>query len=118
MINRRAGLASFFKPNPASSENIFRHLNEAYFPNLDFQYIEHRHHAFGAYHTKQCIIDNQVAYLCSGDVGIDHNYKQGEPGWRELLTTIRGSDLVKLIREDYISAWESKHCQPLKGKKR
>lgn len=117
LINRRKGLASFFQPNPPSYNNRLRHFSENQFRNLDFQYAEHEHFAFGAYHGKEFILDDS-AYLCSGDIGLDHNYKHGEQGWRELLTGIHGTDIVQHIREDFISAWNSSHTKPLKGKKK
>ena len=75
LINRRGGPASIVKPNAAN--NYFRELKPETYPNLDFQYIEHSHNAFGSFHAKMIIVDNETAILTSGDMMKVDNYSKG-----------------------------------------
>lgn len=115
LINSMEGLASkLFKTNAPSKEQF----KNAHFENLDFQYCEHPHMAFGSYHSKLVVIDGKRAIIPSGDFKNDKNYKKREgcEGQIDISTTIEGG-IVSHIREDFIDAWRSLRTQPLDGEK-
>jgi phosphatidylserine/phosphatidylglycerophosphate/cardiolipin synthase-like enzyme len=115
LINRRKGIASYFKSNPKN--NALRKKDFSEFPGLDIQYVEHRHKAFGSYNSKEFIIDSKVAILVSGDLTSVHNASKDKQSWIDIATVVQGSQLVQAMRKNFVQAWESKATKPLAGKK-
>lgn len=118
LINRRSGLASVVKPNNPSAEHYFRELSPDAYPHLDFQYIEHSHDAFGSFHSKMIIVDNETAILSSGDMMQVDNYSHGKSGWVECGSFLHGAGLVTSMRREFIRSYYSKNSNPVQGIKK
>ena len=115
LINRRGGPASLVRPN--AGNNYFRELKPETYPNLDFQYVEHSHNAFGSFHAKMIIVDNETAILTSGDMMNVDNYSKGS-GWVECGSYFHGASLVKSMRQEFINSYYSKNSDPITGTKK
>ena len=118
LINRRGGPASIARPNAASAKNYFRELKPDAYPHLDFQYIEHSHNAFGSFHSKMVVVDNETAILTSGDMMKVDNYSNGKSGWVECGSFLHGASLVKSMRQEFINSYYSKNSNPIQGTKK
>lgn len=107
LINERVGAAAWLKPSSnQNTTNALKDLDLRQFEYLDFQYAEHRHSGFGAYHCKMVVVDNHTALMGSCDLLQNGNYQDGSVGWVDMTTVFQG-ELVKSIRQDFKLAWES-----------
>lgn len=114
IINRKGGLAGkLIKPKLSTLQKKSQQELTSSYPNLDFQFVEHIHGAFGSYHQKQVIIDNHTAILTSGDFSQANNYKEEYHGWTEVGTILRGREFVDHIRKSFLISWNSLASKPL-----
>ena len=106
LINKKEGLASYIG-RKWEHPNMFQKTLD--FKNIDIEFKEHQHQAFGSFHTKMLVIDGYTAILPSSDISKDGNYKDGETRWIDDASILHGLDLVRHIRYDFVQAWTSKN---------
>ncbi len=99
----------------ANQDNAFR--RDIQFENLDIEYVEHIHKAFGSYHTKMIIIDGEIAIMPSAELLTASNYKDGESRQVDVASVLYGREFVKFLRMEFIDAWNNASCKPVKGNK-
>lgn len=112
IVDKIAGIAGLFFHNRLPT------LWNRKFPNLDFQYANHSHFGLGSFHQKQLIVDNHTAILMSGEFSFANNYKNNYKGWIEISTILQGQEMVRYIRNGFLTSWNSKQTQVLSEKKR
>lgn len=111
LINRTTGLASMIE---GTLNNAFR--SGIKFKNINIQYVEHSHKAFGSYHTKMLVIDGVIAMMPSGELLQASNYKDGKSRQVDVASIFYG-DFVNVLREEFRTAWNKDSCKPLSGTK-
>jgi len=99
----------------ANQDNAFR--RDIQIENLDIEYVEHVHKAFGSYHTKMIIIDGEIAIMPSAELLTASNYKDGESRQVDVASVLYGREFVKFLRMEFIDAWNNVSCKPVKGGK-
>lgn len=114
LINQRKGFSGIIKPDGPSTSPL---RNGLQLDNIDLEYAEHQHYAFGSFHSKMVVVDSQAAMLMSCDLMKQNNYKDGKSRWTDMASILHGESLVSHIRKDFIQAWNSDHAFAVSGKK-